>query len=246
MLAAPPAYVQAEAPAAQPAAYDPYAQVSWGQDIRCKTAFHTHTDVIESRIRAYDDAGYCAVSFHHYTGLPGQSNAWKVVHWPPEQWLSTGFLASLQNIQVLIPDGEHPGWDHFTSPFLTSYLECYQDATSRFREMLAPDASPPPAHPLWTDDQNTWDFGLDRLALAVASSDDAGAFEGRLAAADIEGDDAALVGRFLDFVRTLRRVLAEVAAPVDANAWTKRVDGVLEEMTRTPDEEAWQGEEVRG
>lgn len=116
--------------------HDPYAQVSWERDIRCKTAFHTHTDVIESRIRAYDDAGYCAVAFSQYTGVPGQTSSWKVAHWPPEQWLHAGFLASLQNIQVLIPDGEHPGWEHFTAPFLTSYLECYQDSTSRFANPL--------------------------------------------------------------------------------------------------------------
>jgi len=113
-------------------AYDPYASVSWTQDVRCKTAFHTHTDVLQSRIRAYDDAGYCAVAFHHYSGMPGHSSAWKQLHWPPESWVSPAFLASLHNIRVLIPDGEQAGWDHFTSPFLTTYLECYQDSTSRF------------------------------------------------------------------------------------------------------------------
>jgi hypothetical protein len=119
-------------PPATELAYDPYASVDWERDVRCKTQFHDHIDVLAGRLQAYDDAGYCAVSFLQYSGVPGQTSSWKELHWPPEQWFTPAVLASLRSIQLLIPDVEQGGWSHATSPFLTTYLECYQDASSRY------------------------------------------------------------------------------------------------------------------
>ena len=39
---------------------------------------------------------------------------------------------SARSIQVLIPSAEHAGWKHATSPFLSTYLECYRETYSPF------------------------------------------------------------------------------------------------------------------
>jgi hypothetical protein len=122
--------------------YDPYASVDWAGDQRCLTQLHDHIQLLENRLQSYDDAGYCAVSFLHYSGVPGHSTAWKELHWPPEDWFDPAFLAGFNSIQLLIPDAEQIGWAHYTSPFLTTYLECYETADSPYSNPLCTQGGP--------------------------------------------------------------------------------------------------------
>ena len=95
-------------------AYDPYASVDWDSDVRCKTQFHDHIDVFESRLQAYDDAGYCAVSFMTYSGIPGMLTSWKELHWPPEAWFARSAAAQRRSstqaaLGIAIGDPSWPG-----------------------------------------------------------------------------------------------------------------------------------------
>ncbi|MEO8602294.1 MAG: exodeoxyribonuclease V subunit gamma [bacterium] len=68
--------------------------------------------------------------------------------------------------------------------------------------------------------ENTWRFGLNRLLLGVALPDAAGGlYAETLPYADVEGDDAALLGRFASFVEILLRARNELAAARAPAAW---------------------------
>jgi exodeoxyribonuclease V gamma subunit len=75
--------------------------------------------------------------------------------------------------------------------------------------------------------QNTWRFGLDRLLLGVALPDADRLFADTLPYTEIEGDDAALLGRFVSFVETLLRAHRELAAPRSVEAWRGVLGGLL-------------------
>jgi len=89
-----------------------------------KAQHHDHPGAIESRIRAYDDAGYDALVLADYSGAPNLDYALRARLWPPEAVLSPAFVTSLRNIKFFIPGAEEIGLtDHYTSPFLTQYIE---------------------------------------------------------------------------------------------------------------------------
>ena len=109
----------------------PYAEVDWSNSYRIKSQHHDHTGIDISRIRAYDAAGYDAISLMDYSGNPGQTGAWQQRIWPPELWLPPELLSSLENIELFIPNAEEVGIpQHGTSPFLTRYIEGVSGAPS--------------------------------------------------------------------------------------------------------------------
>ncbi|MDX2171436.1 MAG: exodeoxyribonuclease V subunit gamma [Deltaproteobacteria bacterium] len=75
--------------------------------------------------------------------------------------------------------------------------------------------------------QNTWRFGLDRLLLGVALPDADRLFADTLPYPDVEGDDAALLGRFASFVETLLRAQRELAEPRPVEAWRGALGALL-------------------
>jgi hypothetical protein len=101
---------------------NPYAAVDWQADLRLKVQLHDHVGVDTAGLRAYDRAGYDAMSLMHYSGAPNLSYAWTARRWPPAQWLPAGFLTSLEHIREFIPNAEEVGEAHVTSPFLTEYI----------------------------------------------------------------------------------------------------------------------------
>ena len=88
---------------------------------------------------------------------------------------------------------------------------------------------------LASDDANTWEHGLDRLALAVCCPPEAGFFEGRLPADDIEGEDVVTLGRFLAAVRALRAHLEIFRRPADLSTWIERATNALEDLLAADD-----------
>jgi hypothetical protein len=122
--------VAASTSRAQPTiARDPYAEVDWATDVRLKAQFHDHTYASEQRIQAYDAAGYDVVSMFDYSGNYTVPYAWTERRWPPEAWMDPGFLASLVNIDFLIPSAEEVAYGHLTSPFLTEFIDRWDPAT---------------------------------------------------------------------------------------------------------------------
>jgi hypothetical protein len=89
---------------------------------------HDHIGSSANLLLAYDRAGYDVVALMDYSGAPLLSYALKSRLWPPESVFPSNVLASLRNIDLLIPDAEEVGIPsrHFTSPFLTEYIE-YSD-----------------------------------------------------------------------------------------------------------------------
>ncbi|RIL04779.1 MAG: hypothetical protein DCC71_12835 [Proteobacteria bacterium] len=113
-------------------AYDPYADVDWDADLALLTQFHDHAggpNIVQTRIQAYDAAGYHVQALLHYSGCPWLAGAWGEVRDPPEAWLSASVLASLGNTEVILPSGEQVCLgEHFTTPFLTHYIEAWDPA----------------------------------------------------------------------------------------------------------------------
>ena len=115
---------------AQPTiALDPYAGVNWATDLRLKAQFHDHTHTNETRISAYDDAGYNVVSMFNYSGNYLLGYAWTERRWPPEDWMDPEFLATLQNVDFFIPSAEEVAYAHLTSPFLTIFIDRWDPVT---------------------------------------------------------------------------------------------------------------------
>jgi hypothetical protein len=104
---------------------DPYSVVMWDTDQRLLAQHHDHNGASASRLAAYDRAGYHVVPLMDYSGAPKLPYALKDRLWPVESWVDQSTLEALQNIRLLIPGAEEVGISsrHFTSPFLTDYIE---------------------------------------------------------------------------------------------------------------------------
>lgn len=115
--------------------YNPYDIVDWTSWQRCLSQHHDHTHVTESRIRAYDEAGYQAVSIMHYSGVRSLSYTSHERLWPLSEFLQqyptdAAFLETTTNLKFFIPSMEEVGRHHMTSPFLTTYLELWESRLS--------------------------------------------------------------------------------------------------------------------
>jgi hypothetical protein len=144
--------------------FDPYAGIRWGTVHHLTSQFHDHVRTMPSRIASYDDAGYDAVAVMHYSGIPTRNtDAWTAKRWPPEDWFTPEFLASLRNIKVLFPSAEEVGVQHVSSPFMTAYIEWFDPAVqtvklphqySTLQEVVSlvreHGGLPTLAHPVWS------------------------------------------------------------------------------------------------
>ncbi|HZW74408.1 MAG TPA: exodeoxyribonuclease V subunit gamma, partial [Caldimonas sp.] len=88
---------------------------------------------------------------------------------------------------------------------------------------------------------NTWRFGLDRLLLGYAlPGDSEEPFGGVLSYDDVEGSDAALLGRFAELCATLARFRAALRAPRHPTAWREVLGGLREALLATTPANAFQ------
>lgn len=113
---------------------NPYADVDFEHDLRLMSQFHEHVRDKPELIGALDVAGYNAVGLMHYSGVASKDYTWKERHWPPEAFLPPEFLSSMRSIQLLFPNAEEVGFDHITSPFLTTYIAKWEPAAYPRRE----------------------------------------------------------------------------------------------------------------
>ena len=104
----------------------PYENVDWIADLRLVTQLHDHVGADTARIRKYDEAGYHAVALLSYSGVPSLPYTARERLWPAESVLPDAFRASLRGLSLFLPGAEEVGFDHFTSPFLTEYIERHE------------------------------------------------------------------------------------------------------------------------
>lgn len=108
------------------------------------------------------------------------------------------------------------------------------------------DAEHRAAHGQPKDPQNTWRFGLRRLLLGVAMrGDDKRMWSGILPFDEIEGSIARQLGRFVDFVHSLKRSMQSLENPRDLPSWNSALTQVLERMISLDEDNAWQHLQVR-
>ncbi len=93
-------------------------------------------------------------------------------------------------------------------------------------------------------EQNTWRFGLDRLLLGHAMPFDE-LFGGTLPLDTVEGQEAATLGRFVDFCETLFDVLAELRTPRPLAGWAATLAGVAGRMLSARDLAEHQHQRIR-
>ncbi len=93
-------------------------------------------------------------------------------------------------------------------------------------------------------EENTWRFGLDRLLLGHALPGD-GMFGGTLPLDRIEGQEAAILGRFVDFCESLFDLLTDLATPRTLEAWADTLAGVAGRMLSTRPQAEHQHQRVR-
>lgn len=93
--------------------------------------------------------------------------------------------------------------------------------------------------------EHTWRFGLDRLLLGVALPDAGdGLFGETLPYADVEGDDAALLGRVATFIETLLQARRALAAPRPPAAWRADLGALLAALLAVTPATAFEHEQV--
>lgn len=105
--------------------FNPYEDVDFSAHARLLGQHHDHAGVTQSRLLAYDAAGYNVLGLQDYSGNPRLSYAWTQRRWPPDQWLPKGFVAQLKNIEIFLPNSEEVGIPEFhaTSSFARTYIE---------------------------------------------------------------------------------------------------------------------------
>lgn len=108
----------------------PYAGVNWPTDHRLKVQLHDHLGTSVTRLRAYDLAGYDVVSAMDYSGVRALPYAQRSVPWPVQDFLPASLLTTLVNIKFFIPNAEQVGYAHLVSPFLSTYIERWQDTAT--------------------------------------------------------------------------------------------------------------------
>ena len=79
--------------------------------------------------------------------------------------------------------------------------------------------------------ENTWRSGLDRLLLGYAMRGIQGRlFEGLAPSRPIEGDDALVLGRFVEFAEKLFDAAGDFAVPRTLTAWRDVLDAILDDF----------------
>lgn len=91
------------------------------------------------------------------------------------------------------------------------------------------------------DDANTWHFGLERLLMGYAlPASSRSMFEGRLAADDIEGERAELLGKLVEFSSSLFALKTRARERRSVAAWGEALDEVIGGMLFAKDADSWQ------
>ncbi|MFM1871708.1 MAG: hypothetical protein RL398_1130, partial [Planctomycetota bacterium] len=94
-------------------------------------------------------------------------------------------------------------------------------------------------HRLGNFEQNSWRFGLQRLALGAAVGPDDTLYGGVLACADGTAGRTELLDKLLAFADTLQHELAQLRTPCPPGQWADRLDRLRQSMLQAgPDDQA--------
>ena len=89
--------------------------------------------------------------------------------------------------------------------------------------------------------QGTWRWGMDRLLLGVAMSEDGLALvNGVLAVDDVNSGDVAIVGRLAELVSRLERLRTVMGAPHPVREWSTILRDAIEDLTSVGWADEWQ------
>jgi len=95
-------------------------------------------------------------------------------------------------------------------------------------------------------EQNTWRFGIDRLLLGHAAGGRAAeTFAGLAPSAAVEGADAELLGRFVDFCETLFSFRDGIRGARPLDAWERVLTSLLEALIGDPERDAVERQLIR-
>jgi exodeoxyribonuclease V gamma subunit len=94
------------------------------------------------------------------------------------------------------------------------------------------------------EEQNTWRFGLDRLALGALMDEDEGPFGGCSPVAPGGADELALLGRFAAFCAALFEQVEALRAPRPYAAWARALLDTADSLCDVSDRAGWLREEV--
>ena len=94
--------------------------------------------------------------------------------------------------------------------------------------------------------ENTWEFGLDRLLLGVAMSEDGNRlFGSTLPLDDVSGASVDLAGRFAEFVARLADAVRRLSGRLSLREWCTRLCCSTEAMAAADPSESWQEDQLR-
>ncbi|WP_394147922.1 exodeoxyribonuclease V subunit gamma [Shewanella atlantica] len=94
-------------------------------------------------------------------------------------------------------------------------------------------------------DKNSWAFGIKRLILGYAFSDDAGLYHDTLLVEGIEGQSAQALGKLLNFIETLDEYQLALAQSCSIDERMGQLARLLEDFYEVDDEEQQQLQEIR-
>ncbi|OFJ55584.1 exodeoxyribonuclease V subunit gamma [Mycolicibacterium grossiae] len=88
---------------------------------------------------------------------------------------------------------------------------------------------------------NTWQFGVDRVLLGVAMSDDAHAWiDATLPLDDVSSNRVELAGQFAEYVDRVQRTVTALSTKQPLRAWLAALTDGITRLTRTADADQWQ------
>lgn len=94
-------------------------------------------------------------------------------------------------------------------------------------------------------DKNSWAFGIKRLILGYAFSDDAALYQDTLTVAGIEGQSAQALGKLLNFIEALDEYRLQLAQSCDIEVRMAQLAQLLEDFYEVDDEERMQLQAIR-
>jgi exodeoxyribonuclease V gamma subunit len=137
-------------------------------------------------------------------------------------------------------------------PAVLRRFELDDDALSMIRHWLEQagvrwgrDESSRTAQSLPAFDKNSWAFGIKRLILGYAFSDDAALYQDTLMVAGVEGQSAQALGKLLNFIETLDAYQHQLADTCSLEARMTQLAQLLDDFYEVDDEERPQLQDIR-
>ena len=130
-------------------------------------------------------------------------------------------------------------------------LPVIQDWASKSGIRWAESAADRSNHGQPHDDQNTVNFGLNRLALGAIFSDDVELWGGVSPLPSFEGAGISVIGKFITICHEILSAIASLKEPRTISDWVdnllgdENTEGVINRLTATPLKARWQHDRVR-